>query len=231
MNDIDKKTATSRLSNEGNRVRETHRNKRPSNIEKQRPDLVRDREFKKENHQITKLNTRYSRYLGGGGRMKITNTKGVVLYQASDENPALRVTSIEGGNKIGISRGDGRFRIIDTESEEFIDLPSKPPLSNAVGFGSWEWITPDLLIGTSGIEADKDPDPTLRCCDQHTVSRSLLYFYDIPQQELKLVHLPSELNGKVFSISHVTTDGFIELLSSSGHEDDGQPLGWFKIDQ
>ena len=202
-------------------------NKKQTNVEN--VDFVKIPDFNQKEHKIIKSDRRYSRYVGASSRVKITNSDGLVLYQASPENPFVRVVSMDGGDKIGISRGDHSFRVIDIKTAKFIDLPVKPNLNKVVGFGYWDWVNSNLLIGVSGIE--KEPDQTLACCDEHTVLRSLLYVYDISKEKMRAVNLPPEIEEKVFTVNQVTTDGFIELVSSSGHEDDGQPLGWFKIDQ
>lgn len=190
--------------------------------------LVLNPNFDISEHSEVKSISSYSRYVTPSSKIVIRDPEGRILYKADNENPFVGIRSIEGGDHIAINRGDGRYRIINTKNLESIDLPAIPPVDRPIGF-SWNWINGESLIGVSGIgfaETSKTPG---RCCDEHVVAASLMYLYNINNQDIEAVSIPPSLRGLVFTIGRIADGGQIELISASGHEDDRMHLGWFDI--
>jgi hypothetical protein len=170
----------------------------------------------------------YAKYVTPSSNMEIRSPDGRVLYNASPDNPFLGIKTIEGGKHVAINRGDGRYRLINVDTLDSVDLPSVPPVERPIGF-SWNWFNPNTLVGVAGIGYADSAQPKGRCCDQHIVASSLLYLYNIENRSIEEVGLSPSLKGLVFDIGRTTQDGHIEIISASGHDDDGQSLGWFQI--
>lgn len=160
--------------------------------------------------------------------VSIRDEDGNLLFQADADNPFINIKSINGGEHVAINRGDGRFRVVNQRTLEAFDLPQSPPVQNPIGF-AWEWISNDTLIGIAGVGYDALTKPASRCCDEHVVKESRLYVYDVGDRTLRSVQLPESFVGKVFKIGNIAKDGSVELISESGHEDDGNSLGWFRF--
>lgn len=190
--------------------------------------LTLSTEFDATQHPVVRPDRSYSKYVTPSSIIEIRTPDGRLLYKAEADTPFVGIKTIEGGKRIAINRGDGRYRIVDTETLDAIDLPTLPPVDRPVGF-SWEWLTRDTLIGIAGTGYAETAKSGARCCDEHVVAASLVYLYDIKKSTLEAVRLPSPIKGAVFDLGSVTQDGFIELVSASGHEDDGKSLGWFNI--
>lgn len=160
--------------------------------------------------------------------VSIRDEDGNLLYQADADNPFINIKSVNGGEHVAINRGDGRFRVVNQRTLEAFDLPQSPPVQNPIGF-AWEWMSNDTLIGVAGAGYDAGTKPASRCCDEHVVKESRLYVYDVADRTLRSVQLPESFVGKVFKIGNIAKDGSVELISESGHEDDGNSLGWFRF--
>ncbi len=132
------------------------------------------------------------------------------------------------GKNLLVYFGDADYEIIYSDSDKKLALPSLPNVQNPVGF-EWQWLSDDLLVGIGGVGYNEATKPESKCCDQHTVAESVLYIYRVSESVFRNVMLPDIIKGKVFSIGPRTEEGDFELISSSGHEDEGTSLGWFAI--
>ena len=131
------------------------------------------------------------------------------------------------GERLLVYFGNADYEIRFSDSDQIIELPNVPSIPNPVGFG-WHWLSNDLLIGIGGRGYDTDSKPESKCCDQHTVAESIIGVYRISDADYSIVTLPNSLKGKVFDLGIRTEEGVIEIIST-GHEDDGNSLGWFSI--
>lgn len=190
--------------------------------------LVAVPDFDLTQHLSNSVIPSYAKYVTPSSNIEIRSPDGRLLYKASADNPFLGIKTIEGGKHIAINRGDGRYRLIDVDTLDSVDLSSVPPVERPIGF-SWNWFNPKTLVGVAGIGYAESAQPNGRCCDQHVVASSLLYLYKIENRSIEKVNLSPSLKGLVFDIGKTTQDGHIEIISASGHDDDGQSLGWFQI--
>lgn len=186
-------------------------------------ELIPAKDFDIARHPIVKAIESYARHVTPSTNVEIRSPEGRILYRADSANPFFGIKSIQAGRHVAINRGDGRYRVIDTATLETIDLPAIPDVARPIGF-SWNWLNPTTLIGVAGIGYAESVQLQARCCDQHIVAASLLFLYDIKSRELQPVILPVSIKGSVFEIRSISQDGFIELVSASGHDDDGQAV-------
>lgn len=185
-------------------------------------------DFKIEQHPATEAAEYYRRYSTPSSNIEILTPDGRLIYTADKDNPFVGIKAIDDGEHVAINRGDGRYRLVNTNTLKSLDLPSAPNVKRPIGF-TWEWLDAKTLIGTAGIGYAETAQPKGRCCDQHVVASSLLYVYSIEDSALEVVNLPSSIKGLVFNVGRITKDGHVEVVSASGHEDDGESLGWFKL--
>lgn len=185
-------------------------------------------DFDQSKHVINNSEEAYSHYMTPSSSIEIRDPDGNVLYKAEQDSPFVGIKSIVGGLYVAINRGDGRFRLINTKTHEHNDIPATPPIDRPIGF-EWDWLDHDTLIGVSGVGYPDSIKQVGRCCDQHVVAASLLYLYDVNTRSLQSVSLPASARGLVFNIGKIADGSHIELVSASGHEDDGSSLGWYHI--
>jgi hypothetical protein len=132
------------------------------------------------------------------------------------------------GKNLLVYFGDADYDIRYSDSDKKSALPRVPSVPNPVGF-EWQWLSDNLLVGIGGVGYNKATKTESKCCDQHTVAESVLCIYRVSDSVFRTVILPDSVKGKVFSIGTRTEEGDFELISSSGHEDEGKSLGWFAI--
>lgn len=221
-------TNESRIQSRQDSVHVRKTNRLESSSEQAPNKLVRVPDFDLTQHVSNSIIQSYAKYATPSSNIEIRTPDGRVLYNASADNPFLGIKTIEGGKHVAINRGDGRYRLIDVDTLDSVDLPPVPPVERPIGF-SWNWFNPKTLVGVAGIGYAESAQPKGRCCDQHIVASSLLYLYNIESSSIEKVNLSPSLKGLVFDIGRTTQDGHVEIISASGHDDDGQLLGWFQI--
>jgi hypothetical protein len=167
------------------------------------------------------------RLVGRGRSARIVHSKSDKVISPPPERGIYGFSPSPSGDYLLIYYGDADYEIRFSDSEQIIHLPSVPNSPNPVGFG-WHWLSNDILIGIGGIGYGADSKPESKCCDQHTVSESLIGVYRLSDMSFSLVDLPIAIKGKVFDLGTRSSSGTVELLSS-GHVDDGKSLGWFSI--
>ncbi len=184
--------------------------------------------FQEDTVSLVQKHPTFRGYVTPSSRAIIKDSDGRVVFEASQETPFLGLKSFEGGQFLAINVGDGHFRVVNLETGEHQDIPNVPPGIDAVGFGTWEWTEATRLVGVSGVPFTGE-QTSQRCCNQHVVARSLLFEYDVETNSLRQIDLPEAVEDKVFTLGRIGDGGYIELISTSGHGDDGESLGWFQL--
>jgi hypothetical protein len=191
---------------------------------------IKDYKPKQDSHYDTQLGP--YRIVGRGGDARILNIKGESIATSPANNTFFNLAVSPNKNQIAASMGDGESRIIDLQKGSFFDLSAVPPGINRLGFSPWSWITDDLLVATSGIQALDSSGKPVSCCGGHNEERTLLYSYTVSDRQLLPVEIPPGTLGSVFSINRIGESGEIELVPTQTHLSSGsEPRSvWFKME-
>ena len=170
------------------------------------------------------------RIQGRGSKAKIVGSDGKVLIEPDEKVGIYGCSVSPNGRRIAVYYGDAKYDIVTPSTGETIRLPQQPPGENVLGFGSWHWIDDQTLIGVSGktIPFRKDQVGTER--EEPIISRSVLYLYDLKEQKMSEVALPSALRTKTVCVSAVDETGKVQLQPDGrGVSFTDVSLGWFEV--
>jgi|GEM_PF-5787783 len=159
----------------------------------------------------------------------IKNSKGEIIFQATDELPFVSMRSRANVSKIVIIAGNGNAFVIDPETKQRVALPKQPPEAGAKGFETWELIDNNTLLGEYHVQAKGPDGKSVSCCQGHGIAETRLYAYNLKSNALVRVALPKQLEGTAFSIGRIAGDGSFEVATSSNHLIDGKHVGWFNL--
>lgn len=177
---------------------------------------------------INKSNTDYVWYTKPTSTGAIKNSKGEIIFQASNELPFISMRSRANVSKIVIISGNRNAFVIDPETKQQITLPKQPPLEGAKGFDTWEWLDNNTLLAEYSVPREENGN-SVSCCQGHEIAETRLYAYDLKSNTLIEVALPKQLKNTVFSIGRIATDSSVEISLKSNHLDEGKLVGWFNI--
>lgn len=159
----------------------------------------------------------------------IKNSKGEIIFQATDELPFVSMRSRANVSQIVIVSGNRNAFVIDPETKQRVALPKQPPEEGAKGFETWEWIDDNTLLAEYHVQAKGPDGKSVSCCQGHGIAETRLYAYNLKSNALVRVALPKQLEGTAFSIGRIAGDGSFEVATSSNHLTDGKRVGWFNL--
>jgi hypothetical protein len=159
----------------------------------------------------------------------IKNSKGEIIFQATDELPFVSMRSRTNVSNIVIISGNRNVFVIDPETKQRVALPKQPPEEGAKGFETWEWIDNNTLLAEYHVLKKGLDGKSVSCCQGHGIAETRLYVYNLESNELVRVGLPKQLEGAAFNIGRIAGDGSIEVSTPSNHLTDGKRLGWFNL--
>jgi hypothetical protein len=159
----------------------------------------------------------------------IKNSRGEIIFQATDEMPFVSMRSRANVSRIVVFSGNRNAFVIDPETKQRVSLPKQPPVEGAKGFETWEWVDNDTLLAEYHVPAKAEVGKTVSCCQGHSIAETILYTYSLKSNALVKVVLPKQLQGTAFSIGRIAGDGSFELVTPSNHLADGKGVGWFDL--
>lgn len=159
----------------------------------------------------------------------IKNSKGDVIFQATDELPFVSMRSKASVSQVVIISANRNAFLIDPETKQSVTLPKQPPVDGAKGFETWEWINNDTLLAEYHVATKGQEGKPVNCCQGHSIAETKLYSYNLKSKALSRVVLPKLLEGTAFSVGNVASDGSIEVVTATNHLTDGKRVGWFKL--
>jgi len=159
----------------------------------------------------------------------IKNSKGEIIFQATDELPFVSMRSRASVSQVVIVSGNRNAFVIDPETKQRIALPKQPHEEGAKGFETWEWIDNNTLVAEYHVPAKGPDGKSVSCCQGHGIAETRLYAYNLTSNALVRVALPEQLDGTAFSIGRIADDGSFEVATRSNHLTDGKPLGRFNL--
>lgn len=169
------------------------------------------------------------RIQGRGSKAKIVTAEGKTLIEADDKVGIYGCSVSPDGKRLTVYYGDAKYDVITPSTGETIRLPQHPPGENMIGFGSWDWIDTDTLVGVSGTVIPFREDEVGPAREEPNISQSLLYVYKLSERKLMEVELPPELQNKTFSVSVVDSSGNVQLGSDDHDSSSDANLGWFDV--
>lgn len=159
----------------------------------------------------------------------VKNSKGEIIFQATDELPFVSMRSRVNVSQIVVVSGNRNAFVIDPETKQRVSLPKQPPEEGAKGFETWEWIDNNTLLAEYHVQAKGPDGKSVSCCQGHGIAETRLYAYNLKSNALVRVALPKQLEGTAFSIGRIANDGSLEVATSSNHLTDGKRVGWFDL--
>jgi hypothetical protein len=165
----------------------------------------------------------------GSTSARVVDASGKVLIGSTDKRSLYELGVSPGLKRLVVSLGDGLSKVLEPESGLEIDLPATPPGRNMVGFSAWNWVSDDVLLSTSGVQALDEAGKPVSCCEGHNLEATHLYAFRISTRTLFPVRNPESLGSPLFTINRVSHDGFVELVTSETHSDAGNRSSWFRI--
>lgn len=159
----------------------------------------------------------------------VKNSKGEILFQATDEIPFSSLRSKAGVPFIVVVSGNRIAFVIDIVTKEQVKLPTTPPGIGMKGFETWEWIDGETLLGLYYVPTLKTDGKTVGCCEGHNIAETKLYAYNIKSKSMAEVVLPKALKGKAFSVGRIANDGSVEIVGATTHLGEGGDIGWFNL--
>lgn len=162
-------------------------------------------------------------------RGAIKNSKGEIIFQATDEMPIVAICSRANISQIVIESANRNAFVIDPETKQRVALPKQPPEEGAKGFETWEWIDNNTLLAEYLVMAKGPDGKSVSCCQGHGIAETRLYAYNLKSNALVRVALPKQLEGTAFSIGRIAGDGSLEVATLSNHLTDGKRVGWFDL--
>lgn len=166
------------------------------------------------------VGTESARVVDDSGKILIASTKTQGVY-GLDVSPNKK--------RFVVALGDGKSRVVDSQSGLVIDLPASPGVQNMVGFSSWRWLSDDLLITTSGTQAMDGTGKPLNCCEGHNLSSTQMFAFRISTHALSPVSKPESVSASVFEINRVSSDGRIEIITDETHLAPSKAVGWYQV--
>ncbi|RYD38845.1 MAG: hypothetical protein EOP87_00605 [Verrucomicrobiaceae bacterium] len=165
---------------------------------------------------------------GGAGTGRVTDRKGKVILESSDELGIFGAVVSPGHRWVLVRGGDGKSLLLEPPSDRRIAPPTRPPGSNLFPF-EWHWIGPDLLFGISGVEKISHEGPHENCCNDNNVAQTKFYTFDVVRERLSEVVMPGAVTQPVVNAVDFTGDGHIHLKLEEPQDGVEQDLGWFRI--
>lgn len=169
------------------------------------------------------------RIQGRGSKAKILTAEGKTLKEAGEKVGIYGCSVSPDGKRLAVYYGDAQYDIITPSNGETVRLPQQPPGENMIGFGSWDWIDDDTLVGVSGKVIPFRDDEVGPEREEPNISRSTLYVYKLSERKLAEVELPTELQNKTFSVSAVDLSGNVQLRPEDHESYADASLGWFDV--
>lgn len=168
--------------------------------------------------------------LGGGTESaRVVDADGNVLFASTAEHGVGGLDVSPSKKRFVVLLGDGKSRVFEPESGLVIDLPSSPAAPNTVGFGSWRWLSDDLLITTSGVLALDEAGKPVSCCEGHNLSSTQMFAFRVSTRALSPVSKPESVKASVFRINRVSSDGHVEIVMDGTHLAPGRSVGWYRV--
>jgi hypothetical protein len=163
---------------------------------------------------------------GGSSTAKIVDLEGKTVLDAYPYNTIATCSVSPGGGAILVYHGNSEYEIFDPATKSRAVLPQRPPGEKKLDFSAWHWIDDTALVGQSGDELADRKD----IAGEDTMDiQGRLYFYNVSRKELAEVQLPKDLGAKVFSVTQISPNGYIHLISVQTNATVRADLGWFKV--
>lgn len=172
--------------------------------------------------------TKPFRLLGqGSGSAKIVNKAGNVVLEADPKVGIYGCEVSPNGKQLTAYFASEGSIILEPETGTKIALPKRPPGEHKFVFEHWSWIDDNTLVSASGDQKlDAKGNPVR---EEANVAQSRLYLYDISHQQLTEVQLPKDFGVKIFSISAVSSKGYVYLVHEDPNATRLPDLGWFAV--
>jgi hypothetical protein len=168
-------------------------------------------------------------YTSPSSNCAIKNSKGDILFQATDEIPFSSLRSKAGVPFIVVVSGNRNAFVIDIVTKEIVKLPTAPPEIGMKGFETWKLIDEKTLLGLYYVPTLKPDGKPVGCCEGHNIAETKLYAYNLKSKSMGEVVLPKSLRGTVFSIGRIANDGSVEIVGATTHLGEGGDIGWFNL--
>lgn len=159
----------------------------------------------------------------------IKNSKGEILFQATEDIPFSSLRSKAGVPFIVVVSGNRIAFVIDIVTKEQVQLPTTPPGKGMKGFENWKWIDGETLLGYLYVRALAPDGKPVGCCEGHNIAETKLYAYNIKSKSMAEVVLPKALKGTAFSVGRIANDGSVEIVGATTHLGGGGDIGWFNL--
>jgi|GEM_PF-2462863 len=184
-----------------------------------------------EVEERNKPNPDYVWYTAPTTKGSVKNTKGEVVFQASEELPMLVLKSRGGIENILIISSNRNAFVINPNTSLRLSLPQQPPGFEMKGFETWELIDNETLIAEYNVRYSIMNGNRVNCCRGHDIKETKLYSFNLRSRELTEVDLPNSLKGTAFTISGVANDGAVALIPVSTHLKSGSDTNWFYLSE
>jgi hypothetical protein len=159
----------------------------------------------------------------------IKDSKGGILFQATDEMPFSSLRSKTGVPFIVVVSGNRNAFVIDMVTKEQVKLPTTPPGIGMKGFETWKLIDDKTLLGLYYVPTLKPDGKPVGCCEGHNIAETKLYAYNLKSKSMAEVVLPKALKGTAFSVGRIANDGSVEIVGATTHLGGGGDIGWFNL--
>ncbi|MEN8695097.1 MAG: hypothetical protein ABF334_09840 [Akkermansiaceae bacterium] len=170
------------------------------------------------------------KFFGSGGVGKLLGKDGSLLLQSNEQQAifSIRVNpSLSNVVALGGSSPNHAF----SKNGKLLAVLPKAPAQGQINFGSWHWVSDDVLVGDSGdlIPHKHDPEKhgaegICEGCYAPLTSNTRLYTFNVKTKEMGEVALPEQLQGKRFTILRAVYDGTLEIA-----DEEESYMGWVKI--
>jgi len=159
----------------------------------------------------------------------IKDSKGDILFQATDEMPFSSLRSKAGVPFIVVVSGNRNAFVIDMVTKEQVKLPTTPPGIGMKGFETWKLIDDKTLLGLYYVPTLKPDGKPVGCCEGHNIAETKLYAYNLKSKTMAEVVLPKALKGTAFSVGRIANDGSVEIVGATTHLGEAGDIGWFNL--
>lgn len=133
-------------------------------------------------------------------RGAIKNSKGEIIFQATDKMPCVSLRSRPRISQVVIISANRNAFVIDPETKQRVALPKQPPEAGAKGFETWEWIDNNTLLAEYHVQAKGPDGKSVSCCQGHGIAETRLYAYNLKSNALVRVALPKQLEGTALAL-------------------------------
>ena len=152
-------------------------------------------------------------FMGGAGTGRVVDREGKVLMESGTEMGIFGVAVGPNEKHVLVRGGDGKNVILTPATGEKLQLPVYPPGANMLCLGDWYWISPNTLLGQSGVQAfDKNGKPLMA---DNNVAETRLYVYDLTSKQLTEVAMPAKFTQALVSVMEVSPDGHVHIALDS----------------